>query len=69
MFISFVVMLLMFAGRVPTNVNVFRGVPHGFRRYGDKLSASKNWDDVMSEGITWSLSNPVASAFEIKPDC
>ncbi|KAJ5811450.1 hypothetical protein N7474_007751 [Penicillium riverlandense] len=61
--------MLLSDNGVPTNVNVFRGVPHGFRRYGDKLSASKHWDDVMSEGITWSLSNPVASAFEIKPDC
>ncbi|KAJ5159572.1 uncharacterized protein N7482_006576 [Penicillium canariense] len=56
------------ATRVPTNVTVFRGVPHGFRRYGDKLTASKRWDEVMSGGITWALSNPAAGSFEIKAD-
>lgn len=54
--------------RVPTNVHVFRGVPHGFRRYGDKLSASKYWDEVMSNGISWALSNPTAAPLEIKSD-
>lgn len=53
--------------RVPTNINIFRGVPHGFRRFGDKLSASKKWDNVIDEGIKWALSNPVAThQFEIK---
>ncbi|KAJ5690698.1 hypothetical protein N7462_005090 [Penicillium macrosclerotiorum] len=53
---------------VPTNVHVFRGVPHGFRRYGDKLSASKKWDQVMSDGISWALSNPSPEPFEINSD-
>jgi hypothetical protein len=44
--------------RVPVDVNVFKGVPHGFRRFGDRLSASKRWDDVMANGILWSLNNP-----------
>ncbi|OJJ81308.1 alpha/beta hydrolase [Aspergillus glaucus CBS 516.65] len=53
---------------IPTNVHVFRGVPHGFRRYGGKLSASKKWDEVMSNGIAWALANPVPGPFEIKSD-
>jgi hypothetical protein len=54
---------------VPTDVHVFRGVPHGFRGFGDKLpSSSKYWDQVMSDGISWALSNPPVQAFEIKSD-
>ncbi|KAF3384269.1 hypothetical protein F1880_002990 [Penicillium rolfsii] len=51
---------------VPTNINVFPGEPHGFRRHGDKLTSSKRWDEVMSSGITWALSNPAVVPFEIK---
>jgi hypothetical protein len=54
--------------RVPTNVHVFRGVPHGFRMYGDKLSGSKRWDEVMSAGISWALSKPEPVPFEIHSD-
>ncbi|KAK4610628.1 AB hydrolase superfamily protein [Fulvia fulva] len=43
---------------VPTDVHLFRGVPHGFRRFGDKLAASKHWDEVMHNGIRWALSQP-----------
>ncbi|RJE25056.1 lipase esterase [Aspergillus sclerotialis] len=46
---------------VPTSVNVFKGVPHGFRRFGDKLSVCKRWDEVMEQGIRWALTNPSAS--------
>lgn len=54
---------------VPTDVTVLRGVPHGFRRYGNDLErASKKWDEVMSDGITWALSNPTAGPWEIKTD-
>ncbi|KAJ5184241.1 hypothetical protein N7492_001857 [Penicillium capsulatum] len=53
---------------VPTDVHVFRGVPHAFRRFGDKLSASEYWDRVMNDGIPWALSNPAAGPFEIKSD-
>ncbi|KXS96065.1 hypothetical protein AC578_6369 [Pseudocercospora eumusae] len=49
------------ANGVPTNVHVFRGVPHGFRRFGDKLSASAHWDKIMFEGIKWALSRPSAT--------
>lgn len=47
--------------RVPTNTNVFKGLPHGFRRFGDKLSACKNWDLVIEDGIRWAWSKPSAS--------
>ncbi|GLI74197.1 hypothetical protein PoHVEF18_002431 [Penicillium ochrochloron] len=53
---------------VPTDVNVFPGVPHGFRRHGDKLASSKKWDEVMSGGITWALSNPAVVPFKIKAE-
>ncbi|SPJ85045.1 related to lipase/esterase [Fusarium torulosum] len=52
---------------VPTDVHVFKGLPHGFRRFGDQLTESKRWDAVMENGIKWALSNPEPSAkFEIK---
>ncbi|KAJ5951062.1 uncharacterized protein N7479_009475 [Penicillium vulpinum] len=46
---------------VPTNVNIFRGVPHGFRRFGDRLSVCKKWDQVMEDGIRWTLAKPSTS--------
>jgi hypothetical protein len=54
--------------RIPTNIHVFRGVPHGFRRYGDKLPGSKKWDELMSGGITWALEKPAAGPFVINSD-
>jgi len=65
---------LLFAKRlteagVPTDVSVFRGVPHGFRRYGDALSECKRWDQVIDDGIFWALSGPKATGvFEIKTE-
>ena len=54
---------------VPTDVHVFPGVPHGFRRYGDKLSGCKRWDKVVENGILWALGGPQATgAFEIKAE-
>ncbi|KAK3324581.1 Alpha/Beta hydrolase protein [Cercophora scortea] len=54
---------------VPTDVSMFRGLPHGFSRFGDKLSACKRWDEVMERGIRWTLGNPApSSVFEIKSD-
>ncbi|KAL4804104.1 Alpha/Beta hydrolase protein [Aspergillus unguis] len=50
---------------VPTQTNVFKGVPHGFRRYGNKLSVCEKWDEVMAEGVKWALSSPAAGPFEI----
>ncbi|CAK7203314.1 hypothetical protein SEUCBS139899_006045 [Sporothrix eucalyptigena] len=47
---------------VPTDVHLYRGVPHGFRRYGpEKLSVSRAWDATMENGIAWALSKPTAS--------
>ncbi|KAF4815065.1 AB hydrolase superfamily protein [Colletotrichum siamense] len=46
---------------VPTETHIFRGVPHGFRRFGDKLSESKHWDNVTDYGIKWALTKPTAS--------
>ncbi|OQE30860.1 hypothetical protein PENFLA_c002G10385 [Penicillium flavigenum] len=46
---------------VPTNVNVFKGVPHGFRRFGERLSVCKQWDQTMEDGIRWPLTKPSAS--------
>ncbi|KAJ5647767.1 hypothetical protein N7490_004139 [Penicillium lividum] len=56
-------------GLVPTDITVFRGLPHSFRRHGTALErASQKWDEVMSDGISWALSNPKAGAWEIKTD-
>ncbi|CAK4026369.1 AB hydrolase superfamily [Lecanosticta acicola] len=43
---------------VATNVHLFKGVPHGFRRFGGKLTASAHWDQVLHDGIRWALNNP-----------
>ncbi|GKT56163.1 alpha/beta hydrolase fold-3 domain containing protein [Colletotrichum tofieldiae] len=46
---------------VPTDVHVFKGVPHGFRRFGDKLSESQHWDKTIDDGIIWTLTKPAAT--------
>ncbi|KAI1334651.1 Alpha/Beta hydrolase protein [Xylariaceae sp. FL0016] len=52
---------------VPTDVNMFSGLPHGFRRAGDKIQDSERWDRVMERGVLWVLDSPVsAGEFEIK---
>lgn len=53
---------------VSTDVHIFKGVPHGFRRFGDKLSESKRWDHVMERGVLWALARPEPTAFEIKTE-
>ncbi len=54
---------------VPTDVNLFNGVPHGFRRYGDQLSECERWDRVVERGIEWALGGPKATGvFEIKTE-
>lgn len=62
------IFLFKFSSSVPTDVHVFRGVPHAFRRWGDKLPGSKKWDQVLSQGITWALSKPSAGPFVIHSD-
>jgi hypothetical protein len=51
---------------VPTRTNIFKGVPHGFRRYGDQLSVSKKWDEVMVDGILWALQEPLSGSSSIQ---
>ncbi|KAJ4379371.1 hypothetical protein N0V86_005416 [Didymella sp. IMI 355093] len=46
---------------VPTEVRLFRGVPHGHRRFGKALKASDHWDECIDEGILWALSKPQAT--------
>lgn len=57
---------LLSEANVPTETRLFKGVPHGHRRFGDALKASKHWDDCIEEGILWTLSKPQASGkFEV----
>ncbi|KAF2994582.1 hypothetical protein E8E13_001508 [Curvularia kusanoi] len=52
---------------VPTEIRLFKGVPHGHRRFGKALKASDHWDQCIDEGILWALSKPQATGkFEIK---
>lgn len=44
--------------RVPTDINLFIGMPHGFRLYEDANSAAERWDKVMEEGVRWALTKP-----------
>ncbi|KAK8127976.1 carboxylesterase NlhH [Apiospora sp. TS-2023a] len=46
---------------VPTNIHVFKGLPHGFHSVGDKLKPSAHWATVMHGGIKWALEQPQAS--------
>ena len=48
--------------RIPVNTHLFKGVPHAYRMFGDKLPiASRAWDVVMHDGIRWALSSPKTS--------
>lgn len=52
---------------VPTEIRLFKGVPHGHRRFGAALKASEHWDRCVEEGILWALSKPKATGkFEVK---
>ncbi|KAF9889823.1 hypothetical protein FE257_006913 [Aspergillus nanangensis] len=42
--------------RVPTKVHVFPGLPHGFRRFNG-LDASARWDELVTEGLHWCMSD------------
>ncbi|KAH7113944.1 Alpha/Beta hydrolase protein [Dactylonectria estremocensis] len=46
---------------VPTDIHIFKGLPHGFRRFGEQIKDSARWDRVMEGGIRWAISNPDAS--------
>jgi acetyl esterase/lipase len=52
---------------VPTEIRLFKGVPHGHRRFGKALKASEHWDQCVDEGILWVLSKPNATGkFDVK---
>lgn len=53
-------------GRVPTDVNLFWGMPHGFRWYEDDIPSSKRWDKVMEDGVSWALTEPAPNEFDVK---
>ncbi|CBY00816.1 hypothetical protein IAQ61_011726 [Plenodomus lingam] len=58
---------LLSEANVPTETRLFRGVPHGHRRFGKELKASEHWDQCVEEGILWVLSKPEATGkFEVK---
>ncbi|KAK7179443.1 hypothetical protein DPSP01_011515 [Paraphaeosphaeria sporulosa] len=59
--------LLSEAG-VPTEVRLFKGVPHGYRRFGPALKeASAQWDKAVEDGIAWANKTPAATGkFVIK---
>jgi hypothetical protein len=40
---------------------LFKGVPHGHRRFGKALKASDHWDECVDKGILWALSKPQAT--------
>jgi acetyl esterase/lipase len=46
---------------VPTDITLFKGVPHGHRRFGKALKASDHWDQCINDGILWVLSKPKAT--------
>ncbi|KAK4503232.1 hypothetical protein PRZ48_006660 [Zasmidium cellare] len=54
---------LLASSGVPTNVHVYKGLPHGFRRrFGARLQeACDAWDATITEGIRWILSEPEAT--------
>ncbi|KIV80266.1 hypothetical protein PV11_07779 [Exophiala sideris] len=52
---------LLAANGVPTSIHVFQGLPHGFRRFGEKLSACAIWDKVVEDGIREALKRPPRS--------
>lgn len=58
---------LLTDANVPTDIRLFKGVPHGHRRFGKALKASDHWDQCVDEGILWALSKPQATGkFEVK---
>lgn len=58
--------LLSEAG-VPTEVRLFKGVPHGHRRFGPALKASAQWDKAVEDGIAWARKKPTATGkFEVQ---
>jgi hypothetical protein len=50
---------------VPTRVNIFPGLPHGFRRFGS-LKASARWDELVVEGIQLCLSDSLENSTKVE---
>jgi acetyl esterase/lipase len=51
---------------LPTEVRLFKGVPHGHRLFAH-LKVSKDWDECVNEGILWVLGKPKATGkFHVK---
>ncbi|KIW63045.1 hypothetical protein PV04_09923 [Phialophora macrospora] len=50
---------------VPAKVNIFPGLPHGFRRFGS-LKASARWDELIVEGIQWCLSDNLENSTQVE---
>ncbi|KAF9733484.1 hypothetical protein PMIN06_010376 [Paraphaeosphaeria minitans] len=59
--------LLSEAG-VPTEIRLFKGVPHGYRRFGSVLKdSSAQWDKAVEDGIAWANKKPAATGkFDVK---
>ncbi|KAG7407170.1 AB hydrolase superfamily protein [Fusarium oxysporum f. sp. rapae] len=51
---------------VPTDINLFLGLPHGFRSHEEKIASSDRWDKVIVDGVGWILSRPSGSEFHVK---
>jgi acetyl esterase/lipase len=57
---------LLSEAKVPTETRLFKGVPHGHRRFGKALKASDAWDKCIEDGIAFALSKPAATGkFEV----
>jgi acetyl esterase/lipase len=57
---------LLAEANVPTEIRLFKGVPHGHRLF-DQLKASNDWDECVKEGILWALERPEATGkFHVK---
>ena len=58
---------LLSEANVPTETTLFKGVPHGHRRFGKALRASEHLDQCIEQGILWTLSKPTATGkFDVK---
>jgi acetyl esterase/lipase len=51
---------LLADANVPIEVRLFKGVPHGHRRF-NLPKANKDWDECVDEGILWALGKPEAT--------
>ncbi len=53
---------------VPTDINMFKGLPHGFTAFR-QLSAVARWNKVIEDGIKWAVGDPAPSyEFNVKEE-